>query len=264
MLVVLSDVHPFASVAPDSVAVDIVTPDQVKEQLPEPPPKPEGQDLFDLSSKAAAPASAPPAAASTPAVPQSVAKSSPATPQQQQQAAVPQTNAAPGSISSPLPASNRRQPAAQSAPQAQPAVPTPAFTPAQPDLSVQYHVLLGLPQARPGDGFDAAATEKADVGSSPIAEFRRHLRTCSTLPKEIAPSDRVAVKLRVLMSPDGRLAAEPALIEASASMKGPLLMQSAISALQSCQPYTMLPPDKYREWKSLDLSFTPQDFGGAS
>ncbi len=66
------------------------------------------------------------------------------------------------------------------------------------------------------------------------------------------------------MTPDGRLAAEPLLIEASASMKGPLLMQSAISALRSCQPYAMLPADKYNEWKVLDLSFTPQDFGGAS
>jgi hypothetical protein len=41
-------------------------------------------------------------------------------------------------------------------------------------------------------------------------------------------------------------------------------MQSAISALQSCQPYAMLPADQYNEWKVLDLSFTPLDFGGAS
>jgi hypothetical protein len=64
----------------------------------------------------------------------------------------------------------------------------------------------------------------------------------------------------VLMTPDGRLAAEPILIEASASMKGPLLMQGAIRALQACQPYAMLPTDRYGEWKVLDLSFTPQDF----
>ena len=54
------------------------------------------------------------------------------------------------------------------------------------------------------------------------------------------------------------------LIEASASMKGPLLMQGAIKALQACQPYAMLPADRYGEWKVLDLSFTPHDFGGAS
>jgi hypothetical protein len=32
--------------------------------------------------------------------------------------------------------------------------------------------------------------------------------------------DKVAIKLRVAMTPDGRLATEPLLIEASASMKG--------------------------------------------
>ena len=125
-------------------------------------------------------------------------------------------------------------------------------------------MLLGLPQNRPGDGFDAPATEKADVAEGSISEFRRHLKTCSTLPKEIAPSDKVAIKLRVLMTPEGRLAAQPVLIEASASMKGPLLMQSAISALEACQPYAMLPADKYPEWKVLDLTFTAQDFIDAS
>ena len=65
------------------------------------------------------------------------------------------------------------------------------------------------------------------------------------------------------MTPEGRLAAEPILIEASASMKGPLLMQGAIRALQACQPYAMLPADRYGEWKVIDLSFTPQDFSAS-
>jgi hypothetical protein len=146
--------------------------------------------------------------------------------------------------------------------------PAPAYTPPQPDLSVKYHVMLGLPvdmpQGKSSDAFDAPATENVDVASGPIAEFRRHIKTCSTLPKEVAPSDKVAIKLRVMMRPDGRLAADPQLIEGTASVKGALLMQNAISALQSCQPYAMLPADKYNEWKMLDLSFTPQDFGGAS
>jgi hypothetical protein len=42
------------------------------------------------------------------------------------------------------------------------------------------------------------------------------------------------------------------------------LMQGAVTALQACQPYAMLPADRYGEWKVLDLSFTPQDFSGSS
>jgi hypothetical protein len=37
-------------------------------------------------------------------------------------------------------------------------------------------------------------------------------------------------------------------------------MQGAITALEACQPYAMLPVERYGEWKSLDLSFTPNDF----
>jgi hypothetical protein len=76
----------------------------------------------------------------------------------------------------------------------------------------------------------------------------------------LSPSDDVKVIMRVFITPQGRLATEPMLIEATASAKGPLLMQSAIKALEACQPYAMLPADRYGEWKVLDLSFTPQDF----
>jgi outer membrane biosynthesis protein TonB len=257
LVIFFAEVHPFGSVTAEPIAVDIVTPDEVTEKTPEPPaaPKKQASDSFDLSSTAAPESSPPPAAP-----PQAAAQPQTATPPQKQ-AALSQPKSAPSPVPSPAPAADRQPPSASPT---QSLTPSPAYVPAQPDLSIKYHVLLGLPQDRPGDGFDAPATEKADLASTPIAEFRRHLKTCSTLPKEVAASDKVAIKLRVLMTPDGRLAADPVLIEASASIKGPLLMQSAISALQACQPFAMLPADKYNEWKILDLSFTPQDFGGAS
>jgi len=267
-----TEVHPFGSVTAEPISVDIVAPEEVARKLPEPqlplkgeenpkvspaaPPQPDLSSKADGSEKAA-PASSPPSVAAPPPA----AKSAPAAAQPSQM---------PAGLASPSPAPPASRPALTAAPDAGkkaaapiPAV-QPAYNPAQPDLSVKYHVLLGLPQDRPGDGFDAPAIEKADVAKDLTSEFRRHLKTCSTLPKEIAPSDKVAIKLRVLMTPEGRLAAEPVLIEASASMKGPLLMQSAISALQACQPYAMLPLDHYQEWKILDLNFTPQDFINAS
>jgi hypothetical protein len=200
------------------------------------PPPPQKQAA--LAPPSSAPASSAPLSQAPPAA---------------QPAQAPTSNSAPGLA---------QQPAAQQ--QVTPSPVLPTFVPAPPDVSVKYHVLLGLPQDRPGDGFDAPATQKADVGTDSIAEFRRHLKTCSVLPKEIAPTDKVGIKLRVLMTPEGRLAAPPSLIEASASIKGPLLMQSAISALDACQPYAMLPADRYKEWKILDLTFTPQDFINAS
>jgi hypothetical protein len=241
VVLVFAEVHPFASVTAEPIAVDIVSPEEAVQvpKMPEPEPKSQGSDAFDPSLKSA------PAAAPVPRQAASPALTAPASSQPDQ-----------------------REAAAQ--PQARSASPVPAYIPPEPDLSIKYHVLLGLPvdlppdgsKDRPGDGFDAPASKPADVASNLVAEFR--LQTCSKLPATVAPSDKIKIKLRVVMTPEGRLAAEPVLIEASASAKGPALMQSAIGALEACQPYAMLPVDRYGEWKVLDLSFTPQDFGGAS
>ncbi len=262
LMISFSEVRPFRSVTAEPIAVDIVTPDEVKSD-PSPAPKSEDSNSSDASDKAAdsspaAAASPAPAAASPP--PQAALPQAASPPPQQAQAAPPPAQ-------TPLPVPQAESSPPQPQPETQQPMPPAsqqAYVPAQPDLSIKYHVMLGLPQDKPGDGFDAVAIQKADIASGPIEEFRRHLKTCSMLPKSVSPSDKVAVKLRVFMTPDGRLAAPPVLIEASASTKGPALMQSAMSALQACQPYAMLPADKYREWRVLDLNFTPEDFISAS
>jgi len=259
LVIFFSEVHLFGADKVEPIAVDLVAPEEAAEKKPQPEPDPvpetKPSNSFDLAAPASAseppPSSSAPAAAAEPAVPQ------PAAAQPEAQAAL--------SSPSPAPPSPVAQPQLQ-LPSTPPAATSPStfFVPAQPDLSVKYQVMLGLPQNRPGEGFDAMASRTADIAADLITEFRNHLKTCATLPKSIAPSDKVAIKLRVLMTPDGRLAAEPILIEASASAKGPILMQSAIQALQACQPYAMLPADRYGEWKKLDLSFTPRDFTDAS
>lgn len=251
LFLLFSDVHPFGVVTAEQIPVEIVTPQEIAEKqvpaeppvvekTPEPVPAPTPQPDFPAPDKPAA-ASAPPPL--------------PTAAQPQKQAAL----AAPPAA----------QPQAAAPPQPQQTA-APAYKPPEPDLSVKYQVLLGLPPELPPatpqardkavDNFDAPATEAADIAKGLVGEFRRHLKTCLKLPASLASGDDVKVKLRVLMTPEGRLAADPVLIEASASMKGPLLMRGAISALQACQPYAMLPVDRYGEWKVLDLSFTPRDF----
>jgi hypothetical protein len=62
------------------------------------------------------------------------------------------------------------------------------------------------------------------------------------------------------MTVDGRLATDPLVAGGSANPRALDLLRSAVEALKACQPYTMLPTDRYGEWKVLDLNFTPQDF----
>jgi hypothetical protein len=249
LVILFSAVHPFGAVTAESISVDLVTPDEVeKKPEPAPPTQTPPPDFSQLTKPET------PQAAATP-LPAAQAASPPPQPQ----------GAPPG-----------RQDAARS-PQLQPTSPPPApsptaapgYTPAQPDLTVKYNVMLGLPPELPmaasagkkSDGdFDATASSAADISSSLIAEFRHHLKGCSKLPASVGPSDNLVVKLRVLMAPDGRLAADPLVGGGSANPKALDLLRSAIDALKACQPYAMLPADRYGEWKVLDLNFTPRDF----
>ncbi|MEN3348327.1 MAG: hypothetical protein V7632_1962 [Bradyrhizobium sp.] len=279
LIFLYSEVHQFDPVAADTVPVEVVTPQEVADIKPDPVPSPSPTPDFQLPSlDKPTEATKPEQAAQAPA-PQPQQTPQP----EQKQAAPPAPKPSPtpqrAAAAEPPPAPQQQEtpPAIQPRPMPQqpPSPSPPAYKPPEPDLSVKYHVMLGLPPdlsvPKPSapapssndgakDSFDAPATEKADIGSSVVAEFRRHLKSCMKLPPQLSAGDDVRVKLRVFMKPDGKLAGAPQLIEASASAKGPLLLQSATSALQACQPYAMLPRDRYGEWKVLDLDFAPRDF----
>jgi hypothetical protein len=232
-------VRPFETVPVEAIAVELVTPAEVKEAQETPPKPTPPLEIPDLSTRDQ------PAAAAKPAVPQP--------PQQPAQQAMPSAAAA-------TPATDAKPAAIQPPPAvAAAAQPVASWRPPEPDLSVKYQVNLGLPR---GGEFDTLAFSAAKVSTDDVAKFREQLKTCSVLPASIAPADKVTIRLRANFLPDGTLASAPLLIEASASAKGPLLMQAAIDALAACQPYTALPADKYDEWKVLDLGFTPRDFKG--
>jgi outer membrane biosynthesis protein TonB len=275
LIFLYSEVHQFDPVAADTMPVEVVTPQEVAEVAPDPTPTPELR-LPSLDKPTDQTAAKPEAQSSAPQPSQKQETPPAPQPQPEQKQATP-----PAPQPSPMPkqtAAAEQPPAQQTpAPVAQQSAmpPLPAYAQPEPDPSVKYHVMFGLPPYLPPetppaaapagpdpgkDNFDAPATDRADIGTGVVAEFRRHLKTCMKLPATLTAGDDVRVKLRVLMQPDGKLAATPQLIEASASMKGPLLMKSATSAIEACQPYAMLPKDRYKEWKVLDLDFTPRDF----
>lgn len=255
---VLAGVRPFDPTTAEAITVDIVTPEEA------PPVKePDNYDFPTLAEKdqeKAAPESSPQAA--PPPQPSSAAvKPKPDT----QQASLQQKPA-----EQPKPVEQQQQAQAQAQPQTQPQTPPPAPAETQsqpavptaaPDITAKFGMMFRLPDT-PASDFDAKATAAANIKVEDAAALRAHLKTCSVLPRSISPADNVRVVLRVAFRQDGKLAAEPLLIEASASEKGPALMQGAMDALAKCQPYAMLPADRYDEWRMLDLSFTPKDFHG--
>ncbi len=263
--VVLDETRSLPAIETQAIAVEVVTPEpeqanppatpeQAKAETVKPPQpdfrlpelRPSMKDQKDEGSdQASAMATAPSvdkASSSTSQESPTAAASTANKPAQQPAgaaAAVSQPPPSPSAPSSPASASASQQAATVS-----------------PDLTVKYGIMFGLPD---GDG-GVSAYKKADVTPVDIATFKMHLRACAKLPGGVSPADHVKIVLRAFFAPNGRLMTEPALIEASASAKGPLLMRAAIAALESCQPFTMLPAARYDEWKVLDLSFTPNDF----
>ncbi|MBR0960709.1 hypothetical protein [Bradyrhizobium japonicum] len=283
LIIVISEVHPFHAAPPETVTVDIVTPEQVKqeeakaeekEEAKEKPPEPLPDlklpklDVTDKAEAASKPAAKQQAAAPTPS-PQASPEPQQKQPQPSQASKQPEADVQP----QPPPQQAQPQPMPQPPPQAMPqqqAAPPPAYQAPQPDVTVKYGVMLGLPPELPpepkgapkDDGGDAKDSIAAKLPAEVIAALRRHLRSCAKLPAGVAPTDNVHVKLRTVFATDGTLAREPILIEAPPSAKGVAIVKSAMSALQSCQPYKMLPANLYGEWKVLDLPFSPKDFGG--
>jgi hypothetical protein len=204
------------------IEVDLVRPDEVPREKPEEKPA-------DWNPLPQQPAPQPEMA------PQAQAKQQPTPPQANQQAAL-----------------GPQGPSPTPQPQSQ----TPwIFDP------VNIPALLDMPNA-PDKGFDSEATTTANLSAAERAAFKAHLRKCWTLPSGMSPAQSTRVVLRIYLRRDGRLAGEPVLIEASASRDGPLLLQTAVRTLKDCQPYGFLPADKYREWRVLDLSFSPREMAG--
>ncbi|MGJ5135238.1 hypothetical protein [Bradyrhizobium oligotrophicum] len=263
-IVVSTSVRPYELPKSDEIEVNIVDADE-PQKTPEPVATPSPSPTPDLVLPQPDPSALPAAAAPPPPSPPQDARETPNPP-------MPATPAAkqPAQAASPKAVKTAAKAESKSAVKPAPPVPAPAptYVPPEPDLTVKYGVMLGLPEPlsplpRPGgpeDGKDAGPTATTNLAANLEAALRQKVRSCARLPASLSLSDNVLIRLRFGMTPDGRLATEPEVIEVVAASKAIQLKESAVQALNACQPYAMLPPDRYNEWKVIEMSFTPQDF----
>lgn len=271
LIFVSTEVRTYESPASEPIDVDVVDAEPTPQPTPQatPEPKAELKPSFTPPAPAASPSPvATPAAAQQPSAAPAPREAKAEPRPEPKPESQPQPQVKPEPQPRPQPTPQAQQPVPPQPPAPQPSL---GYTPAQPDLTVMYGVALGLPEPLaprpPGDkpdeegGGGPSATKS--LASEMVGALRRHLKSCARLPAGLKPSDNVSVRLRLRMAPDGRLASEPELIEAPPdAKKGIVLVQGAINAITACQPYAMLPADRYGDWRMLELSITPQDFAG--
>ncbi len=108
---------------------------------------------------------------------------------------------------------------------------------------------LGAPSASPN----------AQLSQTEIDALRERIRDCWSPPPGIDANSNIYISLRVLFKPDGSLAQMPTVVAGSASPMGPALAESGKRALLMCQPFTMLKPEHYAQWKDITVDFNPRD-----
>lgn len=252
---------PFAAAPGDVVNVDIVTPDEAmpeekKSENPVKPPKPEAEKPLLIPPRPTVVTEK-----QNSAVPSSQA----AAPQQQQQAPAPPQQQAP--------AQQPQQKQQQRSAAARPAAPPPPPPPPPPPQEAVPSVFdpASIPKLKeitpdPGPatvalGYDGPADSTSETGRPQAASLMMHLKKCLRLPAGIDPARDLRVVMRVFLKPDGALASDPMLVSGPAVSEGPALVRAATDAIKQCQPYA-LPPEKYQDWKMMDLTLRPRDMTG--
>jgi len=231
--------QPLASIGETPVMVDIVSPEDMDAA-----PKPESVETEKAS---------PTREAESQPLPAQQSREQPASAQQSHEQPAParQSHDRTAQRQQATPAPSER-----TAPDSAPKVAQAAWDPRQSLPAGSWlDSALGSPLLT-ANAFDPAETV-ANLSQQEIAALKARLKECWKPPAGLADTEDLVVMLRVSLKPDGTLRDDPAMLAASASEKGPALLRTAAGALRQCQPYSFLPAAKYKEWKILDLSFSP-------
>ena len=82
--------------------------------------------------------------------------------------------------------------------------------------------------------------------------FVSKIKSC-WIPPRHAEGHRKSVSLRLKFTTDGALASVPNVTSPIGKSEDVYLAATAIGAIAECSPYDMLPKEKYRQWKEVEI-----------
>ena len=101
----------------------------------------------------------------------------------------------------------------------------------------------------------------AQLSQTELDALRARLANLWNPPAGATNPDELVVLVRIKLTPEGRLASPP-MVLTSGNGKGPLFAAArdgAIRAVFRGQPFDMLKPEHYDQWKDIEITFDPRD-----
>src|SRR5215813_5736509 len=105
----------------------------------------------------------------------------------------------------------------------------------------------------------APAGMAAQLSQSEIDALRARLMALWSPPVGVQDPNELIVNVTVKLRRDGRLAAPPFARVNGRSVAAMASRDSAVRAVLTGQPFDMLKPEHYDNWKEIELTFDPKD-----
>ncbi|HKA81222.1 MAG TPA: hypothetical protein VKD43_14375 [Xanthobacteraceae bacterium] len=144
-----------------------------------------------------------------------------------------------------------------------PAPPAPKFDPNQVQALLNKQTATRVAAA--GETLNSApalGTPKghaAQISLSELDALRQRLAQLWTPPAGAKDPQEIVVQVRILLKPDGTLAAPPMATNSGRSALFMAARDSAMRAVIRGAPYDMLRPETYEQWKDIEITFDPRE-----
>src|SRR5258706_12749207 len=123
------------------------------------------------------------------------------------------------------------------------------------------------PNAKPAEttvrGIGAQDAFTMDLKDALLAQMRE----CWNVPVGAPNPEQLIVQVRVFLAQDGSVIGQPQVepatrVAAATNQYMRAASEAAVKAIQICQPYKRLPPNKYEAWREIVMTFDPSKMIG--
>ena len=148
-------------------------------------------------------------------------------------------------------------------PPKKPAPPAPKFDPKQVEALLDKRDSQRLAAAgatlNSAPSLGASSGRAAQISLSELDALRQRLAQLWAIPAGAKDPQELVVVFRVKLKRDGTLEGGPMLVSSGKTPLAIAARESAARALWRGQPFDMLRPETYEQWKDIEITFDPRD-----